>query len=137
MSYVQAQLHTDIVPGNSGYIPGHGDTVWKDGVTGFLFRTTDSDLIFAEKNILETVSCGKTAFICDLYRALGIEYDTPIGQMFGWSPHTRIPAIIIDAEYISGEQPIGHIRYNACLMNQKGYPVDNGRIFLEKMRAPI
>ena len=118
------------------YIPGHGDLIWKDGVTGFLFRAAYNQLLRAETHILERLNDGDIVLIHDLYEFVKIDYESPISYMFGWSPHTRAPNIIIDAEFVSGAKPIGHIRYNACLMNPKGYPVNNGRIFLEKLKAP-
>ena len=110
-------------------LPGTGDHIFVDAVTGFAFRGTEQQIRMAEKYVVEGMQEHAVTYLSEFYGYMGIHYDGALGYMVGWNQHTRQPKISFSAEYRSGEHPVGIMHYNAQILDEtSSHPIQGTEI---------
>lgn len=105
-------------------LPGNGDVIFIDGVTGFAFRADEASIRMAEKFVVEGMQECATTYLSEFYSQMGVRYDGVLGLMIGWNDHTRQPKIFFSAQYMPGSHPVCVMHYNAQILDEtSGHPV--------------
>ena len=117
-------------------LPGHGDVIFIDGVTGFAFRSSEQEIRMAEKYVVEGMQEGAVTYLAEFYSQMDIHYNGVLGYMIGFNEHTRQPKIFFSAEYRAGEHPVCVMHYNAQILDENtGHPI-RGTEIRDSSRLP-
>lgn len=110
--------------GNFDALPGDGDIIFIDGVTGFAFRGCEPNIREAEMFVVEGMQEGAVTYLTEFYGHMGINYDGVLGLMIGWNQTTRQPKIFFSAQYMPGTHPVCVMHYNAQILDDDtGHPI--------------
>lgn len=102
-------------------IPGEGDMVVVDGITGFTFRTTEAKVRSAEAFINEALADGENRYVSDFYRCMDVEQPGSVCDALGWSASGKRPHVAFGAQYLHDGKTVVVMLYNTEVLDDEHF----------------